>query len=354
MLVEVRSIAARPVRRRGMRPLVEATVADATGPMQATFFNQPWLAKRYQPGTRLVLHGKYEGRGRFRVANHATTEEAAGVAEEVSHYAASEGLSSTQILALVTAERPALRDVLEPLPGRLRARLRLAQRGEALEAMHFGASAEQVECGRERLAFDELLFVQLALLARRAREDSVAAALALTGASSVTARWLEHELPFVLTADQLAAIATLRGELAGERPTQRLLMGEVGSGKTVVALFAMLRAVEHGFQAALMAPTETLAEQHFATIQRLLGAESVTLALLTGSTPGCAARRAARAPGQRRVLAGRRHARADRGRGAVSLRSRSRSSTSSTASACASAPRCTARRRRAARRTCCI
>jgi ATP-dependent DNA helicase RecG len=82
----------------------------------------------------------------------------------------------------------------------------------------------------------------------------------------------------------------LRAELAGERPTQRLLMGEVGSGKTVVALFAMLRAVEHGYQGALMAPTETLAEQHFATIQRLLGSQSVTLALLTGSTP--AARRA--------------------------------------------------------------
>jgi ATP-dependent DNA helicase RecG len=266
VLVEVRSIAARPVRRRGMRPLVEATVADATGPMQATFFNQPWLTKRYQPGTRLVLHGKYEGRGRFRVASHATTQEAAAGAEEVSHYAASEGLSSTQILALISAERPALGDVVEPLPGRLRARLRLAGRGAALEAMHFGSSAAQVESGRERLAFDELLLVQLALLARRAREDSGAAALALSDAPRVTARWLEHELPFVLTADQLAAIATLREELAGERPAQRLLMGEVGSGKTVVALFAMLRAVEHGHQAALMAPTETLA-------------------LLTGSTP---------------------------------------------------------------------
>ena len=77
VLVEVRSIAARPVRRRGMRPLVEATVADATGPMQATFFNQPWLVKRYEPGTRLVLHGKYEGRNRFRVASHAPTDEAA-------------------------------------------------------------------------------------------------------------------------------------------------------------------------------------------------------------------------------------------------------------------------------------
>jgi ATP-dependent DNA helicase RecG len=258
--------------------------------MQATFFNQPWLVKRYGPGTRLVLHGKYEGRNRFRVSNHATTEEAAASGEEVSHYAASEGLSSTQILALVSAERAGLREIVDPLPGRLRARLRLAERGAALEAMHFGDGPKEVECGRERLAFEELLYVQLALLARRAREDADAVALALAGDGGLTDRWLSGGLPFTLTADQRAAIETLRDELAAERPAQRLLMGEVGSGKTVVALFAMLRAVEHGFQAALMAPTETLAEQHFATIQQLLGGEPVTLALLTGSTP--AARRA--------------------------------------------------------------
>jgi ATP-dependent DNA helicase RecG len=290
VIVEVRSIASRPVRRRGMRPLVEATVADATGPMKATFFNQPWLADRYRPGTRLVLHGKYGGRNSFRVATHATTEEAASGSDEVSHYAASEGLSSTQILALVSAERPALRNVVDALPARLRARLKLAERGAALEAMHFGESAREAESGRERLAFEELLCTQLALLARRASEDAGAPAFALDEPGELTARWLAGGLPFTLTGDQLAAIEVLREELATTRPAQRLLMGEVGSGKTVVALYAMLRAVEHGHQAALMAPTETLAEQHFATIQRLLGAEPVTLGLLTGSTP--AARRA--------------------------------------------------------------
>jgi len=257
--------------------------------MKATFFNQPWLAQRYRPGTRLVLHGKYEGRNRFRVANHATTDEASTDASEVSHYAASEGLSSTQILALVSAERESLAHVPEPLPARLRARQRLAPRGEALEAMHFGAS-EQAEVGRERLAFEELLYEQLALLVRRAHQDAGAAAIALADPGTLTRRWLDGGLPFELTGDQRAAIEVIEAELAGERPAQRLVMGEVGSGKTVVALFAMLRAVEHGSQAALMAPTETLAEQHFATIQALLGAEPVTLALLTGSTP--AARRA--------------------------------------------------------------
>ena len=169
MLVEVRAIAARSVRRRGMRPLVEATVADATGPMRATFFNQPWLAQRYRPGTRLVLHGNYQGRNRFRVATHATTDEASPGADEVSHYAATEGLSSTQILALVSAERAARGATSwTRCPGGCRARRRWP-RAAMRSRRCTSARRAPAETGRRRLAFEELLFVQLALLARRAR-----------------------------------------------------------------------------------------------------------------------------------------------------------------------------------------
>ena len=101
---------------------------------------------------------------------------------------------------------------------------------------------------------------------------------------TLTRRWRDELLPFELTGDQLAAIAVLDRELAGARPMQRLLMGEVGSGKTVVALHAILRAVEHDMQAVFMAPTEVLAEQHFATLQALMPGEAVRTALLTGST----------------------------------------------------------------------
>ncbi len=290
VVVEVRGISARPVRRRGMRPLVEATVADDTATMKVTFFNQPWLVQRYRPGTRLVLHGKYEGRAGFRVAHHAVTEETVGAQGEVSHYAATLGLSSTQILALMAGARGLLTEVVEPLPGRMRAAQGLPDRAAALAAVHFAELADEAEAGRRRLAFDELLLTQLALLHRRARRWADAAAPALGEEPTLTARWLSCGLPFTLTGDQSAAIGTIAGELAAERPMQRLLMGEVGSGKTVIALFAMLRAAEHGRQAVLMAPTETLAEQHFAAIQRLIGGENVSLALLTGSTP--AARRA--------------------------------------------------------------
>ncbi|MFZ1156006.1 MAG: DEAD/DEAH box helicase, partial [Solirubrobacteraceae bacterium] len=289
--VQVRSIAGRPVRRRGMRGLVEASVFDDTGSMKATFFNQPWLVKQYPPGTPLVLHGKADGGGRFRVAHHAIGSDiGSGDAQSVAHYSAAEGVSSTQILTLVGEHRHGLGDVVEPLASSIRVAERLCERRSALAAMHFGGAGEAPREGLQRLAFEELLLTQLVFLVRRGRRAEQAKAPALGDPPTLSRRWLEQSLPFELTGDQRKAIATIGVDLKRRHPMQRLLMGEVGSGKTVVALHAMLRAVEHGAQAALMAPTETLAEQHFATVQRLLGSESVTVALLTGST--AASRRA--------------------------------------------------------------
>jgi ATP-dependent DNA helicase RecG len=294
--VQVRTIAARPVRRRGMKPLVEASVFDETGTMRATFFNQPWLAQRYKPGTRLVLHGKTTPRGTFNVAHHAIgadlgADQAAGESgvsgEIVAHYPATEGVSSTQILTLVRGSRAALADVPEALGAGTRVSEQLPDRASALAAMHFARAPQERERGRERLAFEELLLTQLVFLRRRARRRAGKGAPMLDCPSSLSERWLKDELPFALTGDQRRAIATIGEDLARDRAMQRLLLGEVGSGKTVVAVWALLRAVEHGMQAALMAPTETLAEQHFATLQQLLGGEqaNVTCALLTGSTP---------------------------------------------------------------------
>ena len=280
VLVEVRSIIARPVRRRGMKPLVEATVADASGVMKATFFNQPWLEKQYRPGTRLMLHGKYQGANRFRVNAHARTESVTGDAADVATYPATKGITSTQIAALVREHRSAIFDVEEPLPARLRIEEGLPDRAAALAEAHFG----EREDGRRRLAFDELLLDQVVQLRLRDERRATLAALALADPRSLTATWLDTQLPFAPTGDQDAAMQAVDGDLARDQPMQRLLMGEVGSGKTVVALYAMLRAVEHGAQAALMAPTETLAEQHFATVQSLMPGGTVTAALLTGST----------------------------------------------------------------------
>jgi ATP-dependent DNA helicase RecG len=283
VIVQVRSITSRPVRKRGMKPLVTAVVADATGTMEATFFNQPWLQRKYAPGTRLLLSGKYQARNRFRVQFHAETGEEVGAAsDEMATYPATDGLSTTQILALARQWRGAAQESMEPLPARLRAIERLPDRAAALDAAHFGDH----EGGRRRLAFEELLLVQIALLRRRARRREGARAEPLEPPGELVRSWLEDSLPFAPTGDQRSAMATIDDDLAAGRPMQRLLMGEVGSGKTVVALYAMLRAVESGSQAALMAPTETLAEQHFATLQALMPGALVQAALLTGSTPG--------------------------------------------------------------------
>ncbi|HEV3388157.1 MAG TPA: ATP-dependent DNA helicase RecG [Solirubrobacteraceae bacterium] len=286
VVVQVKSISSRSVRRRGMRPLVEATVADDTGAMKATFFNQPWLEQRYPVGTRLALHGKFEGRRRFRVQAHARTGEAVGGDGTVAHYPATEGLTSTQILALVREHRLTFEDVVEPLPAGVLVRERLPDRVAALTEAHFAGSDAGLEVARRRLAFDELLLAQLALLRRRLRRRSSSRAPVLDGERDLTARWLSDMLPFSLTGDQSRALDAVDEDLRHPVPMQRLLMGEVGSGKTVVALYMLLRAVEHGYQGALMAPTETLAEQHFATIQRLMPGSVVPLGLLTGSTPG--------------------------------------------------------------------
>jgi ATP-dependent DNA helicase RecG len=297
--VQVRAIAARPVRRRRMRPLVEATVFDASATMRVTFFNQPWLAERYPPGTRLLLHGKTDDRRGFRVSHHAeiaageagavadTTDldAADAAAETVAHYPAAEGISSTQILTLVRGAGAALADVPEALSAATRVSERLPDRAGALAAMHFPRGVGELQPGRERLAFEELLLEQLVFLRRRAGRRAREGSFVLADEPSLSERWLTAGLPFAPTGDQLRAIAEIREDLAQPRAMQRLLLGEVGSGKTVVALYAMLRAVEHGCQSALMAPTETLAEQHFATLQELIGAEPVAAALLTGSTP---------------------------------------------------------------------
>ncbi len=290
IVVEVRRISSRSVRRRGMRPLVEAAVADETGQIRATFFNQPWLVGRYPVGTRLVLHGSLNARRRFNVSDHARTTGAAASGGAVAHYPASEGLTSSELLALVQRHAHALVDELEPLPAGVRVAERLPDRPGALAVAHF---PELIRDGgpwgespsRRRLAFEELLLLQLALLRRRALRRETSSAPVIDSERDLTARWLSKALPFRLTGDQSRALEAIDDDISASRPMQRLLMGEVGSGKTVVALYAMLRAVEHGMQAAMMAPTETLAEQHFQTIQALLPQELMAVGLLTGSTP---------------------------------------------------------------------
>lgn len=282
--VELRSIAVRPTRRRNLR-IVEASIADESGRGKAVWFNQGFLAKQLEAGTRLRIFGKFKS-GAIQVREHtiipAVGEGGANTDGTVSVYPGTEGLKSQRIREFVEAAHDFFEHVVEPLPGIFRARERLLTRRDALEEMHFPRSRETGSAARERLALEELLLQQLALGMRRRRRVAGRKSEVLAPNDQLVGPWRER-LPFAFTDDQAEAARQIDADLASDLPMQRLLMGEVGSGKTVVALHAMLRAAENDAQAALMAPTETLAEQHFATLDAML--PSVPLALLTGSTP---------------------------------------------------------------------
>jgi ATP-dependent DNA helicase RecG len=292
VLVTVRSVRVRPTRRRNLR-IVEANVADESGPMKAVWFNQAWIAERLQEGSRVLLSGKLDRSG-FRVSAHEIVDGPGADAGStgihttglVPVHPASERLRPNRIREWAWQAADAAPLAVEALPAELRARLRLALEADALRAVHFPDSAEDAESARRRLAFEELALHQVALAVRRRsrKEERPGIVIEPSGdRASLVQRWLDS-LPFEPTADQRCAFTEVDADLASGHPMQRLLMGEVGSGKTVVAVYAMLRALEAGHQAALMAPTETLAEQHAATLDALLFAE-LRFALLTGATP---------------------------------------------------------------------
>ncbi len=292
--VEVRSARVRPTRRRNLR-ILEVNVADASGPMKATWFNQAWLAERFTPGTKLLLSGKLERQG-FRVGAHeilGNDPESAGIHTTglVPTHPASQNLSAARIREWAWQARDAARLAIEPLPAELRARRRLPGEADALRAAHFPERLIDAETASERLAFEELLLHQVALAVRRRAHDQSRPGIEFGPPGELVGRWLVS-LPFEPTGDQRAAFAEVDADLASGRPMQRLLMGEVGSGKTVCAVYAMLRALEAGHQAALMAPTETLAEQHAVTLDRLLAGEPLPFALLTGATSAARRREA--------------------------------------------------------------
>ena len=322
--VEVLGEKPRPFRRRGLS-VVSVKVGDDSGSVRATWFNQPWIAGKLARGTSLLLTGSLEKRG-FRVAEYESLppdprvlsggekDTARGGALKPPPTGSPASQSATARLPDGTGLVPVhpaterlrpqrLRDwvwqacrwvgnAIEPLPAELRARRRLAGAADAIKAVHFPEGEVDIEAARQRLAFEELFLYQAVLAARKRAHRVARPAPKLGKPGEIVGRWVAS-LPFELTGEQLRAFEEIDADLGAGEPMQRLLMGEVGSGKTVVALYAMLRALEAGFQAVLMAPTETLAEQHAATLDRLLAQQPLPFGLLTGAT---------RAAGRRETL----------------------------------------------------
>ena len=275
--------------RRGLR-VFRAVLRDETGggPLECAWPGQPFLERQIRSGQLLLVTGPvryYHGRQLVPrefviLADEGEAGPERGLVLPV--YPATEGLTHRQIRGLVHQHLDALLALVDdPHPHALRAANGLPELRAALAAVHRPAGLSEAEAGRRRLAFDELFDQQLVQARARALAKRARGGIAFALKKALTTRLKEH-LPFELTADQRRAVREIADDMTAPLRMHRLLMGDVGTGKTVVALFAMLLAVENDFQAAIMAPTELLAEQHVATLTRLLAALALEPDLLIG------------------------------------------------------------------------
>lgn len=303
--VEVRVLRSRRVRTRRRRfSVVEARIADDSGARKAVWFNQPWMAEKLTVDSTWYLEGRLEKGGFVVSASEPVGGPAveAGSGQGIKWQSAGSGppgLADDSTRATHSAggeigpgrwRRWAFEacrmaaGLPEPLPARLLRSRRLPGLAAAFREAHFPVDEERARTALRRLAYQELIENQAVIRDRRIRHRRGSGpATSLEGGRKLADRWLGG-LPFQATGDQSSAIARIAGDLAATEPMGRLLMGEVGSGKTVVAVHAMLQAVGSGAQAAMMAPTEVLATQHFITLSDMLEGTGVEVALLTGST----------------------------------------------------------------------
>ncbi|HWC73600.1 MAG TPA: ATP-dependent DNA helicase RecG [Gemmatimonadales bacterium] len=274
--------------RRGLR-VFRAVLQDASGLLECAWPGRPFLERQIRKGQLLLVtgpvryyHGKQLVPREFIVLADAGEEMEGDAGLVLPVYPATEGLTHRQIRLLVQQHLDELLNlVTDPHPAGFRAAHQLIELRRALELMHRPKRVEEAELGRRRLAFDELFDQQLVQARARHLAKRARAGIRFALKRELTTRLKEH-LPFELTADQRHAVREITDDMTAPLRMHRLLMGDVGTGKTVVALFAMLLAAENEYQAAIMAPTELLAEQHGATLTRLLAPLAIRPEMLLG------------------------------------------------------------------------
>lgn len=257
------------------RKVSEAIINDGTGSLRVIWWTGPWVAKRLQPGARVALMGRtgaYRQRIQLETPEFVSLDEPwVGRPALLAVYPSTAGLDQRVIRRLVRSATGHFLDKLaDPLPPATRQRLGLLPLEQAVLRRHFPESPQSAEAARRRMAFDELLAIEIGVMRRRREWQAAGGAPSLTLPPAVLAGF-KASLPFALTDDQKRAIGEVLADLAREAPMSRLLEGDVGTGKTVVAAAALLAAVASGYQGAIMAPTEILAEQLFRTFCRLFG-----------------------------------------------------------------------------------
>ena len=312
----VSSVSSRRVR--GGRVMVTATLRDETGSLRCTFFNQPWRERQLgSTGQQVAVFGKVEVfNGARQMTNPVVDLIGNRTGKVVAIYPLTEksGLSTWDLADWVSQvlRRCSSRGIADPIPTEVLDRLDLAGRGEAIAGIHDPQSMAHLVVARRRLVFDELLRLQLALVQRKADLERSGTGIRhvvnpAEGVAPGVQQVFLQSLPYELTKAQRRVVDEITADLGSAVPMHRLLQGDVGAGKTVVAVAALLVAVQGGHQGALMAPTEVLAEQHAASVRSLLegltvaepgsllGERPLGVALLTNRT---------RAAERRRVLAG--------------------------------------------------
>jgi ATP-dependent DNA helicase RecG len=281
-------IATRPVRR-GLR-ITTATLADETGKLQAVWFNQPYRETQLKSGEEFYFSGEFEfNYNKYQLTN-PSSEKVSEMPVQTDRllpvYRSIKGLKSQLVRKILSELRPLMTMLPETLPAEIIKKEGLMSRADAMLGMHFPKTGEDIKQARERLAFEELF--QLLLASQFNRQENAK----LTGwhipfDQSVVAEFVK-QLPFALTDAQRRAAWEIIQDFERQVPMNRLLQGDVGAGKTVVAGLAARQAAAAGFQSALMAPTEILASQHAETLSRLLTPFGVSVGLLTGSVKGAA------------------------------------------------------------------
>jgi ATP-dependent DNA helicase RecG len=294
-------------KTRKQRSLIKATIRDETGTIEVSWFNQDWVGRALQEGTEAFFYGKLsQFRGRLQMTAPRfelvrTGREPFNVGRIIPIYPATADLSSDQLRRYMWQTLEKVGPIMDPVPPEVSRRFGLMSRGDAIRVIHFPDTKDEVIQARRRLIFDEVFTLQLGLVYRKRKLERTVRGISHAPPEAASlAESFVAELPFELTSAQRTACEEVARDLAQPYPMHRLLEGEVGSGKTVVALYACLVAIEGGYQAAFMAPTEVLAEQHHLTLDELLerafgSSEARNLfasvsrrpvvRLLTGSTP---------------------------------------------------------------------
>jgi ATP-dependent DNA helicase RecG len=312
ILAEIFSINARALQgRKGT--ILEVVVTDGTSKLSLTFFNQPWRERELRVGRQGLFAGKvgvFKGKSQLSHPDYELIADGGDVDSAIDEFAgkylpvypATAKLPSWKVAQCMSLAIDALDDVPDFLPEEIRIQLRYPTLKQALVGVHQPADLEQAELSRERLTFDEAFLLQLLLVVRREELRKLKATARPVRPGGLLEAF-DRSLPFKLTQGQRSVIAEIEGDLSASHPMHRLLQGEVGSGKTVVAIRAMLAVIDSGGQSALLAPTEVLAQQHLRTVENLLGtlgesgmlggAEHATQVTLITGSQNVAARREA-------------------------------------------------------------